>query len=328
MGADVQLVKDFLQSTNDLIEQKLRVEQLSPIFKEDKPTLLRACGHLCISKNAKRIRPLICLYSHLLFHDKYKSQLVKIAVASEFIHTASLMHDDIVDNANLRRGKFSVNEKYGNNIAVLAGDFLLTEAFDLIKDLNKELINKAILTVKEMTSAALSEILYRGQIGLDENEWKKIAMGKTGALFSWCIYAACSINRNSFNNSLWQAGLHMGVIFQIADDLKDFHGHKSLKDLCQDINNKELSLPIILAIKSSKNIEKAFRKAYKKEDISNLEAQELKIIILNSPAFMLAKNIMNDEIMLLQNTLRNYDKTMGKIYIDQWMHELWSSINL
>lgn len=328
MGADVQLIKDFLQNTNDLIEQKLNIEQFSPILKEDKPTLLRACGHLCISKNAKRIRPLICLYSNLLFNDKYKSELVKIAVASEFIHAASLMHDDIVDNANLRRGKFSVNEKYGNNIAVLAGDFLLTEAFDLIKDLNKKLIDKAIFTVKEMTNAALSEILCRGQIELDEEEWKKIAMGKTGALFSWCIYAAYCINDIAFDNLLWQAGLHMGIIFQIADDLKDFQGHKSLKDLCQDIHNKELSLPIILAIKSNKDIEKAFKKAFKKEDISNLEAEELKILVLNSSAFMLAKNIMNEEILFLQNILKNYDKTRGKIYIDQWIEELSSSIHL
>ena len=240
-------------------------------------------SHLCISGQAKRARPLLCLYFHWLFEDSVKEDYVDLAVTAEFIHAASLLHDDVVDEARMRRGKISANALFGNTKAVLGGDYLLSEAFSLLRPFDRDFLDKAIDVVRQMTIAALIEVDARGRMGLSESGWNDMARGKTGVLFSWCGYAAGAFVKKSKDKELlWSLGEHIGLIFQMVDDLKDFSGDRLLKDPCSDIRNKEPSLPVILAAQSSSSINDRFEQYYALEELSDDQVEHLHSLVLKS----------------------------------------------
>lgn len=323
----LKVEREFLQKVNELMSQKLSESEEAMAQVSPQMALKRACAHLCIGDSAKRIRPLMCLYFYLLNHEEpLPMDLVKASVAAEFIHSASLMHDDIVDGAQLRRGKPSLNELYGNDVAVLAGDFLLTEGFDLIKDLHESLIKEAIKAVRKMSKAAMLEIMCRKKREFSIGDWRDIAEGKTGALFSWCAFAAQNFAKKNFPLDLEIISVKIGFIFQMADDIKDFTGDNSLKDICQDIFNKDHSLPIILAMSDSLSIKNAFGKAFSKNtELDFSEVEKLKNMVLSSKAIFLAKEMMQQEILSLENLMLSHQGTLGKNLIDAWMRFFWQS---
>ncbi len=246
-----------------------------------------------------------------------------MGVAAEFIHSASLLHDDIIDEADRRRGRPSVNHAYGNATAVLAGDFLLTEAFDLLRPFDRAISEQAILVVREMTKASMLELEARGKIDVTIEEWRAIAHGKTGALFSWCGFAVGHfLNDKTAADRLWQLGKHIGFIFQLADDLKDFHGDHALKDICRDIRNLESSLPIILAINQDCQIKDKFKAAFLGGFIDENLAINLRDLIMRSGAVTKASQLLSEEVAKALDLLAVFDKTKGKHCLDRLMQEL------
>jgi heptaprenyl diphosphate synthase len=313
-----RLEKQFLEEVNLLIANRLK-----PVHELDhgQELLKTICRHLCVSENAKRMRPLLCLYYNLLFREEFHKSLVNIAVTAEFIHAASLLHDDIIDEADKRRGQDSANMRFGNAKTVLAGDFLLTEAFDLLRSLERSLSEKAITVIKEMAVAAMREFNARGKL-ISSKELSMIAKGKTGILFSWCGYASAICTKEKEAASLlWSLGERIGLIFQIADDLKDFDGDKNLKDSCRDLRNKEPSMPMILAINKIPSLKEEFFKSFSHE-VDEQEAHRLKDLIINSGAIKEAEDMINFELQQIMNTLSPYQGTLGKAFIDQWMEVL------
>jgi geranylgeranyl pyrophosphate synthase len=315
--------ESFLASTNATISQVLNNEAVQTPDQMGRAGLSAIAGHLCLSPNAKRARPLLCLYSHWLFNDRVDEQFVRVGVAAEFIHAASLLHDDVVDEASKRRGLSSANSVFGNAQAVLAGNFLLTKAFDLLRPFPRALADRAITVVGEMTQSALLEINSRASLQLDEHTWRRIARGKTGVLFSWCSFAAAICAKEKAEaHKLWAAGQSIGEIFQMADDLKDFSGDSNLKDKCQDIRNKEPSLPIILAQKSSPEVLAAFKRCYESEVLNDEQVGFLKEQVLASGALTLTQKYMQKTLVELRDMLAIYDGTLGKTYLDHWVSSL------
>lgn len=314
------LEDEFLVKTNSLIEEVLLGPYLDGHAEQ---TLNSIARHLCLSSHAKRARPLLCLYFHWLFKSEVAADFVKVAVSAEFIHAASLLHDDVVDEANMRRGKASANATYGNAQAVLAGDFLLTEAFDMLRPLGRELTDQAIRVVKEMTKAALVEINARGHMDLSLEGWSTMARGKTGVLFSWCGFAAAVCAKgNDDKNRLWAMGEHIGHIFQMADDLKDFSGDQKLKDLCQDIRNKEPSLPIILAAHKEASIMREFRAYFKKAKISDSDVEHLRQLVMDSGALSDTRERIERALGEVKTLIAPYEGSIGKARLEQWVLEL------
>lgn len=319
------LEDEFLAKTNGIMEEVLTGSWGLGVHAER--SLHAIARHLCISGHAKRARPLLCLYFHWLFADDVESDFIKVAVAAEFIHAASLLHDDVVDEANMRRGKASANAVFGNAQAVLAGDFLLTEAFDLLKPLGRELTDQAIMVVKEMTKAALVELNARGRMDLSEESWNTMARGKTGVLFSWCGFAAAICAKNqSDKERLWELGERIGHIFQMADDLKDFNGDQELKDLCQDIRNKGPSLPIILAAQADASIMKAFREGFSKERLSDDDVDYLRTLVLNSGALSETQGRIKHAEAEVRSLIAPYDGTLGKARLEEWVQKLYPHV--
>lgn len=311
----------FLQQTNDIIEQRLQTLSAGDHVGESLLTL--ACRHLCISENAKRARPLLCLYYHWMFNEHHADNFVHVGVAAEFIHAASLLHDDIIDEAETRRGKPSANQAFGNAVAVLAGDYLLTEAFDLLRPFDRALIDQAIIVLREMTKAASLEYSTRRNIHVNVENLFTIARGKTGVLFAWCGFAVGYLcNDQKAAHDLWNVGERIGLLFQMADDIKDFDGDKNLKDVCRDLQNLEPSIPIALAIARDAHIRQKFAEAFLRSDIDPDTVRELKDLVIASGALLETKRLMNRELDAVMSNLHQFDGTVGKTCIDQWVNTL------
>jgi geranylgeranyl pyrophosphate synthase len=318
--------QDYLQQITVLITDRLKPVASDEMFACGENLLNLACRHLCVSEHAKRARPLLCLYYHWLFSDSVSKDFINIGVAAEFIHAASLLHDDIVDEADKRRGVITANRMYGNKTAVLAGDFLLTEAFNLLLPFDRMLIDRAISVVREMTKAAIVELNSRGNVELTPADVRKIAVGKTGVLFSWCGFATSVLcKKPEAIDNLWRIGEHIGVIFQLADDLKDFDGDKALKDVCRDLRNLEPSMPIVLAMQENPLIKEAFQKAQKSQDMSESKALLLKDMIMATKALDKTKAMMAYEVDQALTLLSPYQGSLGQDYVASFVAMLVAS---
>ena len=184
-------------------------------------TLMEAARHLCLGSGAKRVRPMLArLYGDALQVDP--GPLVDVAVAAELIHSASLLHDDVVDAGMFRRGRPTVNARWGNIVAVMGGDLILTVALGRLARLDWRLAQSAIGVVAEMTRGAITEVEARGELELPLARLRYIQESKTGALFGWCGVAAATLARDEAAARRFDAfGRHLGVAFQIADDIRD-----------------------------------------------------------------------------------------------------------
>ena len=182
------------------------VRALSPPSLGDSGVLALAARHLCLAAGAKRGRPrLVWLFAHCLEQPPPITALTDVAVAAELIHSASLLHDDVVDHGSLRRGLPTANARWGNTVAVLAGDLLLTTALAQLQRHPRSLTRKANETIGAMTRAAIAEVEARGRLDLSAAHWRRIAVGKTGALFSWCASAVASLGADR-TDALRRAG--------------------------------------------------------------------------------------------------------------------------
>ncbi len=178
-------------------------------------------NYVCVNKNAKRIRPMVVLYFCQMLKKDF-SKVINISVALELIHNASIMHDDILDNAKKRRGKKTVNKKFNNSLTLLTGNHLLTTALNLLKNYKNEIIKKTINTILLMNRAAITEVYIRGNARSKIKLCKQIIIGKTAELFSLCGELVISFfNKTKEEKNFKKCGKHLGVAFQLINDLNN-----------------------------------------------------------------------------------------------------------
>ncbi|MEI6789551.1 MAG: polyprenyl synthetase family protein [Myxococcaceae bacterium] len=203
-------------------------------------TLLDKTGaHLCMAPHAKRVRPLLTSYFSEALGLSVQ-QIIPIAIASELIHSASLLHDDVIDHADSRRGKPTVNHQWSNSVAVLSGNHLLSLAFEQLKDYPPSLTQEAISVVAQMTKAAILELQMRDSLDFNIEDWRSMSVGKTGSLFAFCgTSVALLANNLEAAKAFKQCGHHIGQVFQLVDDLHDIE---------EDTQNKEASYPLLMSM--------------------------------------------------------------------------------
>ncbi len=315
--------EEFLNKTNQLIAKKLS-DSCPRDFLSAAEKKLKEVGHyVSLEGEAKRIRPLVCFAYQSLFTSTIDERVVKIAASCELIHCASLLHDDVVDNADKRRGKKSANIVYGNSISILTGNYLLTLAFDLLASLDQQIINRAILVLKDMSIACMMEIDARGKLDISNNSWQEIALKKTAALFSWCGFSVAFLLGNKEDISrLVKLSNHVGLIFQMLDDIKDFNKDNNNKVYCNDLKNHDLSLPILITAQKSLDNYNILKQAFLKENLLVEEIEFLKKTIINSGSIREIKDIINKEILFINKLLNFYEKSLGKDYIKSIIESL------
>ncbi|PIR18302.1 MAG: octaprenyl diphosphate synthase [Deltaproteobacteria bacterium CG11_big_fil_rev_8_21_14_0_20_49_13] len=221
--------------------------------------LVSQAAEYVLQNGGKRVRPAILLLTTKMLGGDVDAG-VRLSVALELIHAASLMHDDVVDNAKLRRGKASSNVKWGNQISILVGDFLWCKASRIaIETGNMRIISSLTNAVEKTTEGEILEIVKSNDFFLDREEYLKIIELKTAMLFA-CAGGLGAISADSsekMEESFKSFGLNLGVAFQLADDVLDYvsdeekFGKKAGTDLCEG----KLTLPIILALKKCGNKE-------------------------------------------------------------------------
>jgi geranylgeranyl pyrophosphate synthase len=203
--------------------------------------LSTAAKHLCMAPGARRLRPRLVLGVGQLL-GVAEEHLIDLAACVEAIHGASLLHDDVVDEGTLRRGIPTANARFGNDVAVLAGDFTLVRAFGALRRYPAVLTDGAIVLVEEMTRAAILEIECRGRAELSVAQWRAIADGKCGSLFGYCCAGAAIVaGRPELAEVLDAFGRKMGIAFQMADDLRDLVDDSLGKDRYADLKNRNPS---------------------------------------------------------------------------------------
>jgi octaprenyl-diphosphate synthase len=213
------------------------------------PEIIR---HL-ISSGGKRFRPLLLLATSDLCGYKGERRY-PIAMVIEFIHTATLLHDDVIDCAESRRGNVSANNVWGNAASVLVGDFLLSKAFRIMTDDGSLVAMKLIsTTTNTMSEGEVLQLVKRGDLRITEKEYLTIIEKKTSVLIS----AACVLGgilaeaQESQIEALTRFGMRLGSAFQITDDILDYVGkeEKFGKAIGKDIDEGKITLPLIRALK-------------------------------------------------------------------------------
>ena len=243
------------------IEHEMEVfeEKFSKLMLSSVP-LLNRITHYIIKRKGKQMRPmLIFLCSKLLNSGKLNEKVYRGASVIELIHTATLIHDDVVDESNKRRGFFSINAIWKNKIAVLVGDFLLSKGMLLCID-NKDydILDVISESVKQMSEGELLQIEKSKKLDIDEETYFEIIKKKTASLISSCCkIAAISVgSKPNQIKKIARLGLNIGIAFQIKDDLFDYGKRRIGKPRGIDIKQKKLTLPLIYTINKVERREK------------------------------------------------------------------------
>ena len=266
-----------------IIQQPVQSElkQFNQVFKETLKSDLRLVDYIIkfiLKQKGKKIRPLLVLLSARVSGEATKRSYRGAALV-ELLHTATLVHDDVVDEAEKRRGFPSLNNIWGNKISVLMGDFLLSKGLMIAVDNEDHDFLKLITdTVKRMSEGELLQIYKTKKLDIDEATYLKIISDKTASLLSTCCTIGAMSSTNSLDkiNALRNYGEYLGMAFQIKDDILDFTGTKKIgKPLGGDIKEKKLTLPIIHTLakenKSSvSEIMKIIRKGEKESKLKDI----------------------------------------------------------
>jgi octaprenyl-diphosphate synthase len=258
-------IKIHLESVNDVIKKSL---------SSDIPIINQISSHI-INSGGKRMRPIL----HLLISGmdgEINEVNHKIAAIIEFIHTATLLHDDVVDQSVKRRNIQTANALFGNAASVLVGDFIYSRSFQMMVAIdNMKIMNILSNTTNAISEGEVLQLLNSHNPDVSEEQYFKVIQFKTAKLFEACGSLAAISNNNNVEkiNSYSKLGLHFGTIFQLIDDILDYSGNASQigKNLGDDLSEGKITLPLIYAMKSStKNQSKLIKDAIKVGDISKL----------------------------------------------------------
>ena len=239
-----------LQEVFNLYEEKLQSVELNirDLFRNKVP-FIPLIGNYIISSGGKRLRPLFHLISADLAGYTGNAH-IDIAGIIESIHTASLLHDDVVDMAELRRGNPTANSIWGNQIVVLVGDFLYSNALKTaVMQKNQRIMEILSSATTRMTEGELLQLTRIGNPDITEKEYVEIITAKTGALIS----AACRLGAilgelpEEKEDALANFGMKTGIVFQMADDILDYMADENAlgKKLCKDLEEGKITLPLL-----------------------------------------------------------------------------------
>lgn len=249
-------IKQPIAYEMELFEQKFRLAMSSKV------ALLNRITHYIVNRKGKQMRPMfVFLVAKMMNNGEVSERTYRGASVIELIHTATLVHDDVVDDSNRRRGFFSINALWKNKIAVLIGDYLLSKGLLLSIDNNDfDLLKIISVAVREMSEGELLQIEKARQLDITEDVYYEIIRQKTATLIAACCsLGAASVKPNSDNiEKMRKFGELIGMAFQIKDDLFDYGETKIGKPTGIDIKEQKMTLPLIYALNNSTKKEKSW----------------------------------------------------------------------
>jgi len=252
----VELIKLPIKKEMELFEKKFKDAMLSKV------PLLNRITYYIIRRKGKQMRPMfVFLVAKMVSNGGFDERTYRGASVVELIHTATLVHDDIVDDSNRRRGFFSINALWKNKIAVLVGDFLLSKGLLLsIDNEDFDLLKLISIAVREMSEGELLQIEKARKLDITETVYFDIIRQKTATLIAACcgIGAASVSAKNDTVQQMRKFGEYIGIAFQIKDDLFDYTDAKIGKPTGIDIKEQKMTLPLIHVLNKCSKKEKAW----------------------------------------------------------------------
>jgi octaprenyl-diphosphate synthase len=244
MQATAQEIFRLIQSEMDAVEEEFEKRARSNI------QIITRIGQYLYQTGGKRVRPALLILSAKIFGEDVDAAVIQMATVMEFLHTATLVHDDVIDGAELRRGCQAVSTEWGNETAVLMGDWLYMSAFETaLQQRNLAILDALTDATRKMTEGELVQLALVGNMRITEEQHLEIVTRKTGYLFS----ASCRVGgilrgaNEEERRALADYGLCLGIAFQLVDDLLDFTSDSTKlgKPVLSDLREGKVTLPLI-----------------------------------------------------------------------------------
>ena len=277
------------------------MQQLNNIIREDLNSdviLIKQISEYIINGGGKRIRPLLCLLCGKIAGFSDGLLLHKMAAMIEYIHTATLLHDDVVDESGLRRGYKTANAVFGNSASVLVGDFIYTRAFQMMTESNSLRVLKIMAdSTNKISEGEVLQLLNIGRSDLSETEYFDVIKYKTATLFeaSATIAAIIADSTQTVEDALASYAINLGNAFQIADDVLDYIGSSNTmgKNVGDDLQEGKVTLPLIYLLQHGSTTEKSLIK-HAIENPATADISHIVSLINNSNAINYCQQIARD----------------------------------
>ncbi|MGA1714814.1 MAG: polyprenyl synthetase family protein [Methylophilaceae bacterium] len=296
---------DQLLKVNEVIRQSLN---------SDVPLINQVSKHI-IEGGGKRMRPQ-CLINLAGMVGGVKDIHYQLAAIIEFIHTATLLHDDVVDESEQRRHSQTANVRFGNSASILVGDFIYSRSFQMMVELNNiEIMDVLAYTTNKIAEGEVLQLINKHNVELSDDQYNEIIQSKTGVLFEACGKLASIGNQCTPHqkNRLAQIGRIYGHIYQLVDDLLDYSGEANIvgKNLGDDLKDGKMTLPLLIAYRNaSQNDQEIIKKAINQGDVSQLT--KIFEIIKKTNAIQLVQAQIQYRIHQIEDTLNNFDNNEYK----------------
>ena len=280
-------LKNSLEDKLILVDEKIKTKLSSNVDLVDEMTKYH------LKTGGKKLRALLTLGSSELCGYTKGSRDVNLAACVELIHAATLMHDDVIDKGQVRRGKKTLNKIWGNQSSILVGDYLLSRCFEMmVEDGNLEILKLLSSTSAEISQGEVLQLQHKGEIDMLEETYLKIISSKTAPLFAAATRVGPIIadKENKIKNALEFYGKNLGLTFQIADDTLDYNSELKIfgKKIGNDFFEGKITLPIILLYQKANDKEKNnLRNIFEKKQRPEEDFNEVLLLIKKY-------NIIND----------------------------------
>ena len=322
MGTVVQLknrinnsyseLKSSVEEKLVLVEEKIRSKLSSKVNLVDEMTSYH------LRTGGKRLRALLTLGASKICGYSKGSRDVNLAACVELIHAATLMHDDVIDNSDTRRGKKTLNSIWGNQSSILVGDYLLSRCFEMmVEDGNLEILKLLSSTSAEISQGEVLQLQHKGEIDMLEETYLKIISAKTASLFAAAtkVGSILANKEDKVKDALEFYGKNLGLTFQIADDTLDYNSELKFfgKKIGNDFYEGKVTLPIILLFQKANLNEKiVLKKLFEKKVRNEEELKKVLLMIKNyniiSDCYAKAEYFIN----LASNSLSIFDESKEK----------------
>ncbi len=252
-------LKNLVGSKLDDVSQRIKYKLASEI------NLIHKMTEYHVKSGGKRIRPLLTLASAKLCGYKDGNRDINLAACIELIHNATLLHDDVIDSSNLRRGVKTANSVWGNQSSILVGDYLFSRCFEMmVEDGSPEILKLLSSTSSRIAQGEVLQLEHKGEIDLLEETYFNIINMKTAALFAAAARVGACLGGKSKKekDALESYGRNLGMAFQIADDALDYFSTKNVfgKEIGKDFDEGKTTLPLIIIFQRANNEERNFLK--------------------------------------------------------------------
>ena len=321
MNTPVKSLSNLLKSSLKRVER-----EISKNIKDEEKLITLTAGHL-IKAKGKKIRPLLTLIVSKMLNYKGNAD-VTLAVCIEFIHNATLLHDDVIDTGKIRRGKLSANQIWGNKVSVLVGDYLLSRAFKLMVK------NKSLKLLEILSQTSL--ILARGQIqdvgnnqnvNLTEKKYLSIIDAKTAELFRIsCFLPTIITDQNKKTQKIFNDfGFNFGMAFQLSDDVLDYFGDSSQmgKSVGKDFFEGKVTYPVIHCFKKSdKKSKKIIAKLFFKRKRSKKDLALILDLMKKTNTYKSSIEFVGKYAEKAKTNINKFEGNKYKVYLDELVDHL------